>query len=308
MELRHLRYFVAVAEELSFTRAAARLGIAQPPLSQQIGKLERELEVRLFERGPRGVRLTTAGTALLGEARMVLARTGEATRIVRQVEHGRTGAVRVGSVASGFSGVLLDLLPAFRAAYPAVLPLVYEMEAVPQLEALGQGRIDIGFLRSSAPHPGVSLWPLRAEPLVAALPEDHELARAERVPLAALAGEPFVLFPRADAPEAFDTIIGACDRAGFAPDVVYEASNDHTLVALVASGLAVSLVPGSTSNLRIPGARYRPVDPAEPAATMSAAIPATRAARPAVNLLELARSRAAGERSRDGGPSPTDAA
>lgn len=292
MELRHLRYFVAVAEELSFTRAAARLGIAQPPLSQQIGKLERELEVRLFERGPRGVRLTTAGAALLDEARMVLARTGEATRIVRQVEHGRTGAVRIGSVASGFSGVLLDLLPAFRASYPAVLPLVYEMEAVPQLEALSQGTIDIGFLRASARYPGVTLWPLRSEPLVAALHQDHELAGAERVPLAALAAEPFVLFPRAAAPEAFDTIVRACDRAGFTPDVVYEASNDHTLVALVASGLAVSLVPGSTSNLRIPGACYRPVEPAEPAATMSAAVPEARAARPALNLLELARSRA----------------
>lgn len=196
MELRHLRYFVAVAEELSLTRAAARLGIAQPPLSQQIAKLERELEVRLLERGPRGVRLTTAGAALLDEAHVVLARTGEATRIVRQVEHGRTGAVRIASVASGFSGVLLDLLPAFRAAYPGVLPLVYELEAVPQLEALSQGTIDIGFLRGSAPCPGVTLWPLRPEPLVAALPEGHELSRTEVVALPALAGEPFVLYPR----------------------------------------------------------------------------------------------------------------
>jgi DNA-binding transcriptional LysR family regulator len=292
VELRHLRYFVAVAEEVSFTRAAARLGIAQPPLSQQIAKLERELEVRLFERGSRGVRLTTAGAALLDEARMVLARTGEATRIVRQVQHGRSGAVRVASVASGFSGVLLDLLPAFRAAYPAVLPLVYELEAVPQLEALSQGTIDIGFLRGSAPTPGVTLWPLRSEPLVAALPEGHELAHAELVPLRALAGEPFVLFPRAAAPEAFDTIVGACGRAGFTPDVVYEASNDHTLVALVASALAVSLVPESTSNLRIPGTCYRPIEPAESAATMSAAVPEIKASQPALNLLELARSRA----------------
>jgi DNA-binding transcriptional LysR family regulator len=292
MELRHLRYFVAVAEELSFTRAAARRAIAQPPLSQQIGKLERELEARLLERGPRGVRLTAAGTALLAEARMVLARTGEATRIVRQVEHGRAGAVRIGSVASGFSGVLLDLLPAFRAAYPAVLPLVYEMEAVPQLEALGQGTIDIGFLRGATPRPGVTVWPLRTEPLVAALPDDHPLAQADRVPLARLAGEPFVLFPRAAAPEAFDAIVGACNRAGFTPDVGYEAANDHTLVALVASGLAVSVVPACTGNLRIPGACYRTIDPAEPAATMSAVVPESGGTRPAANLLALARSRA----------------
>jgi DNA-binding transcriptional LysR family regulator len=290
MELRHLRYFVAVAEELSFTRAAARLGIAQPPLSQQIGKLERELEVRLMERNSRGVRLTKAGETLLIEARVLLARAEETTRIVRHVGHGQTGGVRIGSVASGFSGVLLDLLPAFREAYPAVLPLVYEMEATPQLEALTHGTIDIAFLRVSDPCPGVALWPLVTEPLVAVLPEQHRLARADRVPLSELAAEPFVVFPRAAAPEAFDAIIAACTGARFTPDIAHEASNDHTLIALVAACLGVSLVPASTSNLRIPGATYRPIDPPASAATMSAALPDAKPTEPARHLLELARS------------------
>jgi DNA-binding transcriptional LysR family regulator len=290
VELRHLRYFVAVAEELNVTRAAVRLGIAQPPLSQQIGKLERELGVQLLERNARGVRLTTAGAALLAEARLLLARADEAIRIVRNVGHGESGAVRIGSVASGFSGVLLDLLPAFRAAFPAVLPLVYEMEAVPQLEALTHGTIDIAFLRVTDPYPGVTLWPLVAEPLVAAIPERHPLARADRVSLGELAAEPFVAFPRAAAPEAFDAITSACRAAGFTPDIVYEASNDHSLVALVATGLAVSLVPRSTSNLHMPGATYRAVEPAASAAVMSAALPASGAAEPALHLLALARS------------------
>jgi DNA-binding transcriptional LysR family regulator len=291
VELRHLRYFVAVAEEHSFTRAASRLGIAQPPLSQQIAKLERELGVRLLERGARGVRVTPAGAALLTEARLLLARAEEAIRIVRNVGHGQSGAVRIGSVASGFSGVLLELLPAFRAAYPAVLPLVYEMEAVPQLEALTHGTLDIAFLRVTDPYPGVTLCPLVAEPLVAALPERHPLAARDRVPLAELAAEPFVAFPRAAAPEAFDAITAACRAAAFTPDVVYEASNDHSLVALVATGLGVSLVPLSTSNLHMPGATYRPIEPAATAAVMSAALPESRPAGPALHLLEIARAR-----------------
>jgi DNA-binding transcriptional LysR family regulator len=289
MELRHLRYFVAVAEEHSFTRAASRLGIAQPPLSQQVAKLERELGVRLLERGARGVRITPAGAALLTEARLLLSRAEETIRIVRNVAHGKSGAIRIGSVASGFSGVLLELLPIFRAAYPAVLPLVYELEAVPQLEALTHDTLDIAFLRGTDPYPGVTLHPLFAEPLMAALPERHPLAALDRIPLAELATEQFVAFPRAAAPEAFDAITSACIAAAFTPDIVYEASNDHSLIALVATGLGVSLVPRSTSNLHMPGATFRPIQPTATAAVMSAALPAIRPTRPAAQLLEIAR-------------------
>jgi DNA-binding transcriptional LysR family regulator len=141
------------------------------------------------------------------------------------------------------------------------------------------------------PYPGVTLCPLVAEPLVAALPEQHPLAGHARVPLAELAAEPFVAFPRAAAPEAFDAITAACRAAAFTPDIVYEASNDHSLVALVATGLGVSLVPRSTSNLHMPGATYRPIEPAATAAVMSAALPESRPAGPALHLLEIARAR-----------------
>jgi DNA-binding transcriptional LysR family regulator len=293
VELRHLKYFVAVAEELSFTRAAHRLGMAQPPLSQQVARLERELGVALLERTSRSVRLTRAGAALLAEARVLLTRSEEAVRIVGQVGHGESGAVRIGSVASAFSSVLLHALRAYREAYPAVLPLVYEMEATPQLEALIHRTIDIGFLRSPGPHLGVDIWPLPAESLVAVLPGEHPAvhrAGRRRLPLSELAGERFVMFPRASAPDAYDTIIQACRVGGFTPDVVYEATNDHTLVSLVAAGLGVSLVPRSTSSMRIKGAVYRRTEPDCPAARLGAALPAQGASEPAARLLEVVRA------------------
>lgn len=292
MELRHLRYFLAVAEELSFTRAASRLGIAQPPLSQQISKLERELGVRLLERNSRSVALTRAGVALLAEARTLLGRAEEVRRIVQHVAAGETGAVRIGCIASGISGMLVSALRAFRQAYPAVLPLVYEMEATPQLDALTHRTIDIGFVRTLRPVEGITLTPLNPEPLVAALPEDHPLAASEHVDLAALANERFVAFPRTAAPDAFDAIVGACTAVGFTPDVAYEAPNDHMLVSLVAAGLGVSLVPRSTTSLHIPGLCYRRLHQHAQAATLAAALPARDAAEPARRLLEVARTAA----------------
>lgn len=288
MELRHLRYFLAVAEELSFTRAAARLQIAQPPLSQQIAKLERELGVQLLERTSRSVRLTRAGTAMLHEARLLLSRADETTRIVSRVGSGQSGAVRIGCIPSGFSGVLLRLLPAFRRRFPDVLPLVYEMEATPQLEALSHGIVDAGLLRLSRPYPGVTVEPVDTEPLVAALPADNPLAAKDVVPLADLADESFVLFPRQAAADAFDVITAACGAAGFTPNAVYEVTNDHTLAGLVAAGLGVSVVPESTSNLMLPGIVYRPLAPPVPTTVMSIALPTTSPSPHAGHLRELA--------------------
>jgi DNA-binding transcriptional LysR family regulator len=298
MELRHLRYFVAVAEELSFTRAAHRLGMAQPPLSQQIARLERELGVTLLDRSSRSIRLTKAGSALLGEARGLITRSEETARVVAQVGHGESGALRIGCVASAFSGVLVQALRAYREAHPGVLPLVYEMEATPQLKALGHGTIDIGFLRSPGPHPQVDLWPLAEESLVAVLPAEHPAARRtapRALELSTLADERFVLFPRASAPDAYDAIIAACRSGGFTPDVVYEASNDHALVSLVAAGLAVSLVPHSTSNLVVKGAVYRRTEPGCTAATLAAALPTPRPSEPAMHLLEVVRTLSRGD-------------
>lgn len=288
MELRHLRYFVAVAEERSFTRAAQRLGIAQPPLSQQIRKLERQLGVLLIERNSRSVTLTAAGTALLQEARVLLSRADETRRIVRQVGDGEAGALRIGSVSSAFSGVLLKLLPAFLDRYPEVTPVVYEMEATPQLEALAHRSIDVAFLRVSKPHPGIQIHTLLNERLVAALPQAHPLARKREVSIGELLREPLVLFPRAAAPEAFDRIISACRREDADPVVAHEASNDHTLVSLVACGLGVSIVPESTSNLALPGVVFRPLVNAIATTPMCLALLDPPLSPAAVSLLQLA--------------------
>lgn len=294
MELRHLRYFVAVAEELSFTRAAARLRIAQPPLSQQIAKLEAEIGIRLLDRTSRNVQLTPAGSALLDEARRLLARADEVRRVTQNVGTDHGGALRIGCVASGFSGVLLRLLPGFRTHHPEVLPLVYEMEAAPQCQALIRGDIDIGFSRVSHEIPGVQIIPILREPLMAALPATHPLAERRRVPLVRLAGEAFVMFPRSAAPDAFDTITSACATAGFSPDIAYEASNDHALVSMVACGLGISVVPESTSNMTLPGIVYRHLARPAPTTSMAIALPAADPAPQALQMLRLARDSYAG--------------
>jgi DNA-binding transcriptional LysR family regulator len=289
MELRHLRYFVAVAEEASFTRAARRLGMAQPPLSQQVARLERTLGVQLFTRTSRGVTLTRAGEALLTEARTLLLHAEETTRVVERVGTGEAGAVRVGAVASAFHGTLVPALRRFREHHPQVLPLVYEMEATPQLEALANRTIDISFMRVSSPQPGVQICALAPEPLVAVLPSSHRLADREVVALEELDHELFALFPRNSAPEAFDAIVHACRRGGFVPDIVYEAPNDHALLGIVAAGLAVSLVPLGTSSVVVPGIAYREVTPACSAATLAAVLPEDTPSPAARHLLEEAR-------------------
>lgn len=288
MELRHLRYFIAVAEELSFTRAAARLQIAQPPLSQQIAKLETEIGVRLLDRTSRSVRLTPAGLALLHEARRLLTRADEVQRIAQSGGTYSCGTLRIGCVASGFSGALLRLLPAFRTRHPGVLPLVYEMEAAPQCHALVRGDIDIGFARINHQIPDVEITPILDEPLMAALPAAHPLAEQQRVPLARLAGEAFVMFPRNAAPDAFDAITSACAAVGFSPDIALEATNDHALVSMVACGLGISIVPGSTSNMTLPGIVYRPLAEPVPKTVMAIALPAVDPTVQALQMLRLA--------------------
>ncbi len=271
MELRHLRYFVVVAEELSFTRAATRLTMAQPPLSQQIGKLERELGTPLFDRGNRGLKLTGPGQLLLNEARELLGRADETRRLVGKAGQGAIGVVRLGCVSSAFSGLLREVVPRLRAAHPGLVPLIQDLEVAPQLDALARGAIDIGFLRARSVPPGLRLIHVRAEPLVVALPENHALAAHQLIPLSALAEETFVMFPRAAAPDAFDTIAACCTQAGFTFDIGYEAPNDVSLLGVVSCGLAVALVPAPTANLSLPGVVYRPVAEGWAVTTMSLA-------------------------------------
>jgi len=265
MELRHLRYFVAVAEEGHVTRAAERLGIQQPPLSQQIRALERELDAQLFHRKPRGVKLTPAGRAFFDEARAILARTEEAIAATRRAAHGESGRIGIGFTSSAsFHPFVPRAIRAFREAHPLVALALEESGTVELVAALRSQTIDAAFVRSPVGEStDLFVRPLLEEPMVAALPSGHALsAGAEPLPLAALAGETFVLYRRPVGPGLHDAIIAACDRAGFSPQIGQEAPRMLSTLSLVAAGLGVTVVPASMSRLEAEGVAYRRLDPA----------------------------------------------
>ena len=257
MELRHLRYFVAVGDALNFGRAALALHIAQPPLSRAIRALEAELGASLFDRGTRGVRLTGAGSALLPEARRLL-RDAEAFREgARQYAVGAAGTLSIGFVSTAAYNVLPRIVPAFRARRPGVRLALREATSDVQPAALASGELDVGFLIAGARDPALAYAPLHREPLIAALPARRRWPA--RVPLRSLAREPFILFPREVAPELHDAIVARCRKAGFAPRIGQEAIQMQTIVSLVAGGMGVSLVPASLEHMRRDGVVYRPL-------------------------------------------------
>lgn len=262
MELRHLRYFVAVAEELHFGRAARRLHIAQPPLSRQIRDLERELDTPLFERSARGVQLTHAGVAFLPEARLVLSQAERAQRTAQRAARGETGRLRVGFVEGAtLSGILPDVLSFFRMHLPSIGLSLFEMNSAQQADALREGRIDLGVL--SSPPLDAARWLqselVYEERLVAAMPDSHRLAAKRRIALRDLTTDAFILRPRSADPASYDDILARCRAAQFSPAVTQEATGWHTIVGLVSSGVGVSFVPESLAQLQRPGVVYRPV-------------------------------------------------
>lgn len=263
MELRHLRYFVAVAEEGHVTRAAERLGIQQPPLSQQIKALETELGVQLFHRRPRGVALTPAGESLLLDARRILAEVGSALARCRRTARGEQGRVAVGFTASApFHPFVMRSVRDFRGGHPLVDVTLEEGGTAELVAALRDERLDVAFVRSAVPEEeGISVDDLIEEPMVAALPRRHRLAKQGRggLPLARLAGEPFVLYRRASGPGLYDAIVGACQAAGFTPHTEQEAPRITATLNLVAAGLGVTLVPQSLCSLQAGAITYRPL-------------------------------------------------
>ncbi|MFL1461757.1 LysR substrate-binding domain-containing protein [Roseococcus sp. DSY-14] len=265
MDIRHLRYFLAVAEELSFTRAAARLHIAQSPLSQQIKALEADLGVPLFHRTKRHVELTEAGRVLIGEARAILKRMDEARRAARRAHEGLTGRLVIGFTSSASYDVLPDLLAAYRAAHPDVDIVLREGVLSPdQLRAIEEGEQDVGLLRPPVRNPGIALLVVRRERLVAALPQGHKLARAARLPVGRLAGEGFIMYPRAVGAALNDPVVALCHAAGFTPSVAQEVGELQTIMRLVAAGMGVALLPASAGLLRIEGVALRPLREASP--------------------------------------------
>lgn len=259
IELRHLRYFVAVAEDLSFSRAAERLGMAQPPLSQQIQRLETLVGHPLFERRPR-VRLTPAGEAFLLAARRALAQVEQGVEATHRAARGEIGTVTVGFAASMILGLVPEVVRAFRKRFPGVDLQLRELSSAAQVQALRDGQIDVGLVREPFPtDKELRFETVGGESFVAVLPPEHPLAGQRRIPLTALAEEPFVHFPRQVAPGLYDRILTLCQDAGFHPRVVQEAHEWLTIVGLVEAGMGVSLVPESFRKLKWGKVVYRPL-------------------------------------------------
>jgi DNA-binding transcriptional LysR family regulator len=260
MELRQLRYFVAVAEELHFRRAAERLHISQPPLSQQIRALEDELGFALLERTRRRVQLTPAGEAFLRDARAILGELEGAVTTARRIDAGQTGRLRIGFVGSALLSIVPGTVERFRSSRPGVAIELRERSTVDQLRAVSGGVIDVGLVRPPIEdEAGVRAETVLRERTVAALPAAHPLAALARVPLRRLGAEPLVLFPRAQAPGFHDLLIGALADTGAGPRVIQYAPEMLTIIGLVAAGTGVSLVPASVSRLALDGVAYRPV-------------------------------------------------
>ncbi|HWE12262.1 MAG TPA: LysR substrate-binding domain-containing protein [Solirubrobacteraceae bacterium] len=260
MELRQLRYFVAVAEELHFRRAAARLHISQPPLSQQIAALEDEIGCRLLERTRRRVELTPAGEAFLRDARATLAELDVAVSTARAIDAGQEGVLRVGFVGSALLSIVPSTVQRFRRARPGVEIELRERSTVEQLRAVSTGLVDVGLVRSPIEtDESLHTEVVMRERTVAALPEGHPLARLRRVPLRRLVSQPLVLFPRRQAPGYHDLLIGRLAATGSTPHVAQYAPEMMTIIGLVAAGIGVSPVPASVAHLAIDGVTYRPL-------------------------------------------------
>lgn len=260
MELRHLRYFIAVAQELHFGRAAQNLGISQPPLSQQIQALELELGARLFERTNRRVALSEAGRLFLEEARLVLAQVDKAADVARRAQLGELGEMKIGFTSSApFNSSIPKAIYAFRQRFPAVHLNLSEMSSQAVADALLDESIEVGLMRPLSLPESLVAKELFREPLVAVINAAHPLAQGNEagVHLAALADEPFVFFPRSYGSGLYAQLLNLARQAGFSPHFAQEASEVMTIIGLVSAGLGVSVLPASFQRMRIDGVVYR---------------------------------------------------
>jgi DNA-binding transcriptional LysR family regulator len=263
MELRHLRYFVAVAEELSFTRAADRLHIGQPPLSQQVQALEEEIGAVLFDRSRRTIRLTEAGRVFLEDARRVLALAANAAETARRVEKGEIGQLKIGFTKStAFTPIFPKIINTYRTRFPNVKLVLHEMSTMRQVVALTDYSLDLGFIRPPetdiASH--LRCTTLQDHPLSVVLPENHHLAKVSRVSVEDLKSEEFVMFPRDEGTTLNPQIYRLCAEAGFVPKIAMEAREAATITGLVAAGCGVSILPDLFRSMGIKGVVFRLIE------------------------------------------------
>ena len=258
MDLRHLKYFIAVAEELNIGRASQRLYISQPHLTRQIQQLEEELDVQLLLRTPKGVELTQAGTIFLNEARNVRSLMEQGIERTKRASLGKLGRIDIGILGTGILNSIPQILRQFRDTHPDVKVVLHTMAKVEQVEALRQKRISIGFHRMPLIIPDIENLLIINEKLYLAINEDHPLSQHESVSFMELEKNPLVLFPTEARPNYVDRIIELCRDKGFVPEISQVVGDVITGVSLVAGGFGVTVVPESATKLNLPGVVYRP--------------------------------------------------
>ncbi|HFK7979988.1 TPA: LysR substrate-binding domain-containing protein [Klebsiella oxytoca] len=261
IELRHLRYFIAVAEELHFGHAAARLNISQPPLSQQIQILEQQIGARLFARTNRSVSLTDAGKQFLADSRQILSQVEDAAARAARLHHGETGELRIGFTSSApFIKAVSDTLSTFRHRYPDVHIQTRETNTREQIVPLNEGALDLGLMRNTQ-LPETLVWErVLREPLLAMVPRDHPLASQPGVSLRELAREPFVFFDPHVGTGLYDDILGLMRRYDLTPVITQEVGEAMTIIGLVAAGLGVSILPASFRRVQLSEMCWLPIE------------------------------------------------
>jgi DNA-binding transcriptional LysR family regulator len=258
MEFRQLRYFLAVAEHLHFTVAAERLGIAQPPLSQQIIKLEREIGTKLFIRHPRRVELTEAGEVFRENAKRILSHVDYALTQVKMAARGESGHLSIGFAGSTvFHPCVARVMRQFRQSYPGVLIKTEESNSTALLEKVADAQVDCALVRLPLNCRDLITASLVEEEMVAVLPTGHRLGRLRSIDLAQLESDPFILFPRPIGPDLYDSIISACRTEGFSPQVEMEFPQISSTVNMVAAGFGVTLIPASIRQIHATGVTYQ---------------------------------------------------
>ena len=286
MELRHLRYFIVVAEELHFTRAAARLNIAQPPLSQQIQALEREIGANLFHRIGRRIELTDAGKLFLADARSLIANLERAVERARRARAGETGCIRVGFTESAsFNKIVTTAIRGYRAHYPEVELTLTESQSTALARALATDEIDVAFLRPPvSKDKRLTFKMLKQEKMVVALPAGHSLAVDGPINLSELAGETFILYPRSNGSGLSDLVVSACLAAGFTPEAGQHTPQLSSTINLVAAGLGIAIVPETMRQLQSHQVFYRALADG-PAAVLGLAYRKDERSAPVLNFI-----------------------
>jgi DNA-binding transcriptional LysR family regulator len=289
MDLRQIRYFLVLANELNFTRAAGRLHISQPPLTRQIQQLEASMGVVLFERTTRGVALTPAGAVFLEEARKIVALTDQATNKTRLAHQGQLGRLDIGVFGSAILNVIPTLLIELRKTHPDIVISLQNTTKIQQVEAVREKRLDIGFNRVFPEVEDLVVETVMMESLYVAMHKDHELVRRRTLAVRDLNNQPLILFPNNVRPTFADNVVSLFRAEGLAPNVVHEVEDVMTCIALVSAGLGMAVVPESAVNLQLPGVRYHPLRSAEAKVDLSCVYRADNASPALMVFLDIVR-------------------